>query len=61
MPDWDNIKPGDPDPTDNGIPDELLCPWVYDDGQDEVYCTRLPDHDGPHVAGDGDEVLAVWE
>jgi hypothetical protein len=58
--DWDNVEPGDADPTDSGTPDELLCPWIYENGHEEFFCTRVSDHDGPHVAGDGDEVLAVW-
>lgn len=57
---WDNVSPGDPDPTGIGIPEELLCPRMYEDGQDEFFCTREAGHDGRHVAGDGDEVLAVW-
>lgn len=60
MIDLSNVKVGDPDPTGGPTLDPFLCPWTYDAGRDEFYCTRMPDHPGPHIAGDGDEVLAVW-
>lgn len=54
-------KVGDPDPTDHGLPDELLCPEVDLSGNRFVfYCSQVADHDGPHIAGNGTEVLAVW-
>lgn len=57
-----DVKPGDPDPTGGPDPalDPLLCPWSTGCGRGERYCTRLADHPGPHIAGDGVEVLAVW-
>lgn len=56
----DCIKPGDLDPTggsDSDI-DPFLCPWFHPTAN--LACTRMPDHPGPHIAGDGHEVLAVW-
>lgn len=57
---WDQVSVGDVDCTDTGVPDELLCPEVYQQGRVEHFCSRVAGHDEPHVAGDGDEVLAVW-
>ena len=55
------VKVGDPDFTDHQLPDELLCPDVHDLGARQlVMCTRVAGHDGPHIAGNGVEVLAVW-
>lgn len=46
---------GDPDPT---VPDSnfLYCP-----AESNGYsCTRSTEHDGPHIAGDGIQICAVW-
>ena len=57
----DPVKVGDPDVTDHQLPDELLCPAVWDLGEHQlVMCTRVAGHDNPHIAGNGTEVLAVW-
>ncbi len=55
----DTCKPGDPDPTDD--PTDLdyreSCP-----SRDVVgfWCTRAVGHSGQHVAGSGEQVVAVW-
>lgn len=52
---------GDPDWTDTGLPDELMCPEVYQPGgRTEYFCTREAGHDGRHVAGDSEIIVAVW-
>jgi hypothetical protein len=56
----DCVRPGDPDPTYGDSDAPGVCPWIYEDGSDEWWCTRMGDHPGPHIAGDGVEVLAVW-
>lgn len=47
-------KVGDPDPTPNNDP------WCNADGPEGLTCTWAPGHEGPHVAGDFDEIVAVW-
>lgn len=57
----DHVKPGDLDPTGGDIDAELLCPFrTFSPESEGLYCTRMYSHPGPHVAGDGVEVLAVW-
>lgn len=51
----DFVKVGDPDPTPI-LEEEDCC--LADDGR--WYCTRQLHHRGHHIAGDGDEVCAVW-
>lgn len=59
-----DVKPGDLDPTGGPDPDlELFqCPWSNGARRrrDELFCTRLDGHPGPHISGDGVAVLAVW-
>lgn len=50
-----DVKPGDPDP--NALNDDDVCAeW----GPDGLMCTRSEFHPGQHIAGNEDEVLAVW-
>lgn len=54
---WDLISIGDPDPSVLLGEDYDCClersgPWS---------CTRSEGHSGQHIAGDGDEVCAVWK
>lgn len=56
-----DVKPGDPDPTDPTVPDEDRCPeFWWAKVRHLVLCSRADGHDGPHIAGDGATVLAVW-
>lgn len=57
--DWDAVRPGDrPDVTlAEGTGDGASC--LADDGK--WLCTRARSHDGPHVAGTGRHVAAVWQ
>lgn len=54
---WDLITVGDPDPS-SLLGDDYDCclarlaAWS---------CTRTEGHSGQHIAGDGDEVCAVWK
>lgn len=58
--DWASIRVGDLDVTTlDGPDDELGCSAI--DPEDTFFCTRTIGHRvGPHVAGNGSEVLAVW-
>ena len=50
-------KVGDPDPTHADSPfGTKLCEGTMN----AFWCTWLPNHTGPHVAGDGDVICAVW-
>lgn len=49
-----DVKVGDPDPLPAG--DYECCP----DRSGPWHCTRYNRHPGNHIAGDGDEVCAVW-
>lgn len=51
-----NVLLGDDDPTVNLPDDRDVC--AARDGS--WYCTRERSHPGSHIAGDGDEVCAVW-
>lgn len=53
-----DVKPGDPDPTNPDVPDEDRCPeFTWAEVRHLAVCSRT---DGPHIAGDGATVLAVW-
>jgi len=51
-----HVETGDEDPTlendDSDVCSQFNGNWL---------CTRLKDHPGQHIAGDGFEVCAVWE
>lgn len=50
-----DVTVGDPDPTTT-TEDDDCC-----DAESGAWsCTRVADHPGNHIAGDGDEVCAVW-
>jgi hypothetical protein len=52
------VQNGDPDPTFGEV-DEIefvCCPAMTG----EYYCTRYQGHPGNHIAGDGDQVCAIW-
>jgi hypothetical protein len=46
---------GDPDPTAGPDPADCLAT----DGN--YICTWSRDHDGPHIAGTGEIIAAVWD
>jgi hypothetical protein len=54
---WNMVVPGDPDPTPLLAVDDYDCCMGRNGGWG---CTRPEGHSGQHVAGDGDEVCAVW-
>lgn len=51
------VDVGDEDPTLEYADDEACCLAVFP----PYSCTRLEGHTGMHIAGDGLEVVAVWE
>lgn len=48
---------GDPDPTPNDPP---FCGARYGHPTGGPWCAWRPKHDGPHVSGDGQQILAVF-
>lgn len=51
---------GEEDPNQDG--DRDCDEYFYDlHGRSKWVCTMDEEHDGPHVAGDGYTIVAVWE